>query len=597
MELARASADPSAAVDALRRGDAARAAAIFQTTLASRPEDVPALHGMGLALLQMGRTAEAVRFVIEAHLLQPDDDEILRNLSAILIRMHRLDKAIECLNTVLTRNPSCAISMGLLGGAYSLMGRHEEAHPLLERAEALRPDESRRSGLLMARAAVALWTDHRRERERLSDAIRHALDTGQPPPCEAFSSIMLGLDAPLTRALARAEAPRSVAPPPPPVVGRQRIRVGYLSPDLHNHPVGLLLAPLLEQRDRSRFEVHAYGLRTIRDPVRARIEAACEAVLQLDDLDDTSVAERIAADAPDILVDLVGFTNAGRPGVLARRPAPVQVHWLGYPGSVPGGLVDYQILHPSRLGPDGDAPYDEAIVHLPETFVACEGFEAPASIPTRAELGLPEDRFVFGFFGATYRIEPSVFDAWCQILEAVPDAVLWIQNGHAAAQDNLRREARIRGIDPARLYFASWGLLSECWHHTRCDLWLDGWHVSSGTASIVAAWTGTPLLTLAGSTPQSRTGAGVLAGAGMGELIVDTDEAYIQRAIHLARNRSELAELKAGLEQSRDRRPLFDVPRFARHLERAFETMRARAVAGLAPESFEVEALPACEPE
>lgn len=589
--------DLSPAAQALAEGRAPDALKLLERALAQDPHRVDALHAMGLALHQLGRTGEAVRFVIEAHLAVPEDEEILRNLSIILVHMHRLDKATETLRTLLDRNPSCVISMGLLGSTLTLMGRHEEAHPWLEKAEAADPgNPARRSALLLARAAMAEWDSHADDRARLEREVATALADGREPPCSAFGAVMMGLGKTTIRAIARAQAPRATprtAAPP----ARDRIRVGYLSPDLHNHPVGILLAPMLEHHDRTRFDVRAYGLRTIEDRVRARIEAACSQVFRFDDQDDATIASRIAEDAPDVLVDLVGFTNAGRPGVLARRPAPVQVHFLGYPGTIPGGIIDYHLLHSSRLGPSGRADYDEAVVCLPETFIACEGFDRPEHIPSRAELGLPEDRFVFAFFGATYRVEPRVFDAWAEILGAAPDSVLWIQNGHRTAQENLRKEAGRRGIDPARLIFGQWGLLSEKWHHTRCDLWLDGWHVSSGTASIVAAWTGTPLLTLAGDAPQSRTGAGVNAGAGLADaLVVETPEAYVTRAIELARDPDQLAALRTRLETARDAMPLFDVPRFTRHFELALVEMVERARRGVEPKGFDVPVLPPIVP-
>lgn len=578
-----------AAVQAVVAGRIEEAKGLFERGLKLEPKNPSLLHGLGVCLLQLGRPAEAVEPIIEAHLQRPDNTEILQNLCYVLVQLWRLERAIELLHRLLELEPDRVPAMNLLGSTLSLMGRHAEASPWLERAEARDPGgRERRGPLLQSRAALCRWDDREVEHAALTARLESDLEWGKKPSSPPFEAIMLGLDAGLIRRLGEAHVPKVTPLPKLRVEARQRLRIGYLSPDLHNHPVGLLMAPILEAHDRERFDVRIYGLRTIDDPVRARIERAVDAVVRLDDLPDAEVTRHIAADGLDVLVDLVGFTNAGRPGVLARRPARVQAHFLGYPGSLGARAVDYQILHASRLGPSGAADYGEALALLPETFIASEGFAEPERIPTRAELGLPEDGFVFGFFGAAYRIEPRVFDAWMGLLREVEGSVLWMQNGDAPARDNLRAEAERRGVAGDRLRFCEWGLLSQTWIHTRCDLWLDGWHVSSGTASIVAVWTGTPLLTLAGATPQSRTGAGVLTGAQLPELVAESEEDYAARALAFARDPASLTALRERMLSERCEMPLFRPEDFTRQLERAYVHMVERDREGGAPESFEL---------
>ncbi|MBX2811785.1 MAG: tetratricopeptide repeat protein [Myxococcales bacterium] len=585
---------------ALFAGRAPEAIQLFQTVVRADNNHGEALHGLGLSLLQLGRPREAVEWVAAAHLAQPNDMETLRNLGTILTRLWRLERAVECFSALVERS-NLSRDMDLLGSTLCLMGRYADGYPWLEKAEAHEPNNpTRRPSLLQARAAMFHWDRYYEDRDVLEFQLRNDAQK-YPCTCTPFTAIILNLPENTIHTLAKNQGHRATTSVPSALVHqrsssarqpKRKCRIGYLSPDFHCHPVGLLLAPILEAHDKLEFEIITYPLRTVDDHVRTRIEQAADTIRPVDDLDDQTIANYISADKIDILVDLMGFTNTSKPGVLARHPAPVQTHFLGYPGTMPRSLIDYQVLHHSRLGPGCFDDYDESLALLPETFIASEGFPSPSYIPSRRELGLPEDQFIFGFFGAAYRIDPAVFDAWITIVNAVPDSILWIQNGHKAAQQKILYEAQQRGLDPQRIFFCDWGLLSEQWHHTHADLWLDGWHVSSGTACIIAVWTGTPLLSLAGNSPQSRTGAAVLSGARLHELICDNKESYIQRAIFLGQHPKELRSIREKMQTQRAGMPLFKVERFTRHLESAFHTMMQAQNGHQPPTSFSVLPLP-----
>lgn len=566
----------SAGAQALREGALLDAASAFESVLRVDPECAPAHHGLGLVLARAGHTEAAAKHVGAAHLAAPDDLEIHRNLGLLLVQAHRLDRGVERLRAYLALRPDDPVARRHLVRALIRMSRHEEAADLLDGLELNNADDL--ADAWEAWAGVCAWSTG--IEDRLRQMTREALALGKPAPLTPFRAVMIGARPETIRDLARSMSPaprsraRSRRSPGP-------LRIGYLSGDLHDHPVGLLLAPILEAH-ASELDVRAFALQDANDSVRARIERAVP-VLSLP-TDDESAIECLAAAELDVLVDLAGPTGSARPQLLAARTAHAQAHLLGFPGSVP--LVDYQLLHRSRLGPGGEADYDEAIVLLPETFVAAEGF-AELEAPSRAELGLPDDVFVFGFFGAPYRITPELYDGWMLLLRSLPSTVLWIQASSDRQRLNLRAEAERRGVDPARILFAEAGKLSALGHHSRCDLWLDGWRVSSGTASIIAVWSGTPLLTLAGAHPAGRTGVGVLSAAGLDALVAPTKEAYLQTAMTLAESPRRLAEIRGKLRGARQS-PLFDVPRFTRHLERAYAEMSRRAESGLAPASFEV---------
>lgn len=574
--------DREAARTALHQGRWDHAETRYRAWLDEEPGSREALHGLGLVLAQRGRTREAAEHLGAAHLQQPDDLELLRNLGIVLGRSLRFERATECLTRVLDGQPEDAVAARHLVRAHVAMGKYVEALEVIERF----PGVNFGTFGLEARAAVCDWRTRDSDLATLEAEVRSCLSAGRPSPCSPFGAITLGLSPELVPHLARAAAP---APRTRSARGPRRsgpFRVGYLSPDLHDHPIGLLLAPILEAHDRDRFDVRTYALVDADDPVRSRIARAAP-LISLGERDDACIFGRLLQDQLDLLVDLAGFTSAARFHVLAARPARAQAHWLGYPGTLPRALVDWQITHASRLGPSGADEYDEALALLPETFVASEGFPALAEPPRRAEHGLPEGAFVYGFFGAGYRITPELFDGWMLVLRSNPESLMWIQ-ATGIQQDHLRREARARGVDPARLRFAPRGRLSAAGYHTLVDLWLDGWHVASGTASIVAAWSGTPLLTLAGDAPPMRTGAAVLEGARVPELVAESEEVYLRRAIAWGADPESLVPIRTRLLEAKRRSTLFDVPRFTRHLERAFEEMITRTARGETPSTFSV---------
>lgn len=558
------------ALEGIGRGGDAAAVPVLRQLLALEPGHVTGAHGLGLALLHVGQAQEAETWLARALKARPEDPDIAFAWAFLHYLTDRPGRAADLLRTLLTRHPEYRRARAVLGDALRLAGHKEEALAALE-ALGEAPDIDALGTLLALRAEVCAWESFDADQARLVAGLEAQLNAGRAPSLQPFGAIKLGLPSTLVRRIAESRVIPAAATPPSPRKGP--LRVGYLSADLYDHPVGILLAPILEAHGPD-LEVRAYATRQIDDAVRGRIEAAVP-VVGLEGLDDSAAATRIAADGLDLLVDTIGFTNSARTGLLARRPAARTVHWLGYPGSMPRRLVDAQITSRPRLGPAGAGDYDERLILLPETFIASEGFGAGPLVPSREALGLPPDSFVFGFFGSPYRLEPKVWAAWGQILDAVPEAVLWIQLDAKATRDRLRAALAHLGIDPKRLYFAAEGPLSRLWHHTRADLWLDAWRLSSGTASIVAMWTGTPLLTLAGSTPPARTGIGVLAAAGAEALVAETPAAYIERAIGLARDPEALRGLRASLIASRARSPLFDVPRFTRHLEDAFRAVRA----------------------
>jgi predicted O-linked N-acetylglucosamine transferase (SPINDLY family) len=368
-----------------------------------------------------------------------------------------------------------------------------------------------------------------------------------------------------------------------------RLKIGYASADFHDHATAHLMAGLFAAHDRSRFEIRLYSYgRADASEWRQRLVAGSDAFVDIAGLGLCEAASRVRDDGVDVLVDLKGFTRDGRPELFALRPAPVQVNYLGYPGTMGAPWYDAFVTDAVCSPPGSEAQFAERLVYLPGSYQVNDRDQAIAeTAPSRAECGLPESAFVYCCFNQTYKIEPAVFDVWMRILERVPGSVLWLFRSHAEAEANLRREAERRGVDPYRLVFA--GKLPKAEHlarHRHADLFLDTLRVNAHTTASDALWAGVPVLTCPGEAFQSRVAASLLHAVGLAELAVPDLAAYEETAIRLGQGGSggegggELAEVKARLAANRLSCALFDTERTARNLERAYDALWAARAGG-----------------
>jgi len=369
------------------------------------------------------------------------------------------------------------------------------------------------------------------------------------------------------------------------------VTLGYLSADFRIHPVAQLIVETFEKHDRARFAVHGYSYgRDDGTPFRRRLAEAFDRFVDLRDASFAEAARHIAADDVDILIDLTGYTRHARTPILAFRPAPVQVNYLGYPGTMGTALVDYIVVD-SFVVPFGQQSFfTERLVHLPECYQPNDRKrELAPRAPSRAEYGLPEKGFVFCSFNAGYKISPDVFDVWMDLLKAVPGSILWLLEDNRFAPDNLRREAEARGVAAGRLVFAPrLPLADHLARHGAADLFLDTFPVNAHTTASEALWAGCPLLTIAGETFVSRVAGSLLRTAGLPELVTTCLDDYRATALKLATNPGLLADLRARLAANRNTSPLFDAERSARSLENAYATMWEIHVSGEKPRAFAV---------
>ncbi len=367
--------------------------------------------------------------------------------------------------------------------------------------------------------------------------------------------------------------------------GGRRLRVGYLSCDFHQHATTILMAEMLERHDREHFEVTLYSHgKDDRTAMRRRIETACEHFVDLCDQSDRDIAERIHADGCDLLIDLKGYTRGNRVGVFAWKPAPVSATFLGFPGSTGADYIDY-LIGDAVVTPLAHQPYySEQLAQMPVCYQPNDRQRALPPPPPRADEGLPEDALVLAGFNQPYKISSQVFDVWCVLLDALPQAVLWLLEWNEQSRLNLTREAALRGIDPARIIWAARKKPSQ--HMARmqlADVFLDTWPCNAHTTASDALWAGVPVVTFAGRTFASRVAASLVHAVGQSELACDDIEHYARTVVELAHDPDRLARLRAQLAQARDQSPLFDSLRYTRDFEALLLRMMQRHVDGLVP--------------
>lgn len=580
-------------------GQATEAEALLRRLLEVEPRDGEALFHLGEILFQRSSFAEATPVLRRALALQPENALVHLYLGVALVRQFQANEAEACLLKALALEPGAVDAHLCLGDLYSLTGARERALASYRAAANVDPaNPAVLSALLYESLQLCDWSQF----EDLERRLRQSLDTPPHVPIVPFPLLAIRTtpQEQLRHARRYSDAVARAAAAERARLGfgfasraGGRIRVGYLSSDLHAHATAYLAAELFELHDRRRFEVFAYSYGPDdASPMRARLKRAFDRFVEIGPMSESDAARAIHADGVDILVDLKGHTLYARCGILALRPAPVQVSYLGYPGSMGAEFVDY-LVGDRFVTPAGcEADFSEKLVRLPGSYQVNDRKRVVAPTPPRTELGLPESGFVFCCFNQTYKILPDLFDAWLALLEQVPGSVLWLLDGSPGTANNLRAHARKRGVEPRRLVFAPrWPLERHLGRLAAADLFVDTFPCNAHTTASDALWAGLPVLTLAGETFASRVAGSLLAAAGLPELVTRSMDEYRAVALRLARNPAELGALRERLgAQRRAEGGLFDAPRFVQRLEAAYAAMWQNHLEGRAPRSFEIPA-------
>lgn len=551
-------------------------------------------YNLGLALLQLRQPLPALA-VLDALLARhPDDAQVHLQRGNALLDLRRFPEARAAYRRSLDLDPRQADGWHNLGVVGQELREPDTAAEAFAQSLRLDPGQPLLPGkLLHARMQACDWRDHDVLLAQVEAGLRDRRATIEPfafqgvASDEALQAICAELAAQAHALAGSVALPARTRPSERPA----RLHVGYVCGELRQQATAFLTAQLFESHDRARFECIALDNGwDDGSPMRRRVEAAFDAIVPIAHLSDADAAQCIADSDLDLLIDLNGAFGAHRQGVLARRPAPVQVSYLGYPGTLGAPYLDYLIADGAVLPADHDLHYDETIVRLPHAYQPNDTTRVvPTAAPTRAEVGLPADRFVFCCFNQAFKITPRIFEIWMSVLSAVPDSVLWLLDTNPTARENLKAAAVARGIASDRLIFAPWAAHGDHLARQSCaDLFLDTLPYNAHTTASDALWAGLPLVTRAGRGFAARVGASLLHAVGLPELVTADDAGYEALALALARDPARLAAIRARLAENRRSAPLFDTAGFTRAIEAAYETACARYLDGHAPADFTI---------
>jgi predicted O-linked N-acetylglucosamine transferase (SPINDLY family) len=553
----------------LSRGENGAAAALFDAVLADRPGMFEALLNRGVVHQLAGESRLAQDCFDAAAKARPDAPEPHWRLSELHRFANRLDLAIAA-------------------GAKAVALAPDNAHALAH--------------LVYARMRACDWAGLEDQLAQLRAAVEARLDRGLTSPLRPFVAMAAYDDAGFNLRVAQSES-RRIAGRMQPIrdalgASEQRrhsgpIRVGYLSAGFRDHPTAHLTRRLYKLHDRARFTV--VGLALGADDgshYRRDIATDCDRFIDLVGLDAGAAAQRVREAGIDILVDLHGYLQDNRIGLLAARPAPVQVNYLGFPGTTGADFHDYIICDRTIVPRGEERHYAETPVFMPHCYQVNDPAQDQAiHRPSRADAGLAEGAVVFASFNVNYKIDPVMFGAWSTILNRVPGSVLWLLKSSDLAARNLQREAEDRGVDGGRIVFAD--LAPKAAHMARlplADLGLDTRICNGHTTTTDMLCAGVPVVTLRGRHFASRVASSLLINDGLEDLVTTTLDAYVERAVTLANDRGALAAVRARVTANRKSHPLFNVEAYVRDLEAAYEAMWRRHCAGLPRQPIEVAA-------
>jgi predicted O-linked N-acetylglucosamine transferase (SPINDLY family) len=560
----------------------------YDKALSLKPNLGDAMVGRGNVLADLQRYDEAFAAYDSASSLDSALENAWLGRANSLYDQARLQESVSTYDKALALKPDLEAAWLGRGNALYDLRRFDEAFAAYDKAFVLNPDlPSVEGARLNAKMMLCDW-------RRLDDECRHVVESvrGNRPCTAPFAFLAVPSSHEdqfqCAKTWVAGRYPKSDNAHWSGKSHRHgKIRIGYVSSDLCEHATSYLMAGVFEHHDRSRFETAAFSVGPDdRSELRKRLERSFDGFHDVRSFTDDQIASEIATAEIDILVDLNGFTRNSRTAIFARRPAPIQASYLGYPGTMGAEFIDYIVGDPTTIPDAQRNAYSEKIIHLPHSYQANDDARLISEKTfTRTECGLPQQGFVFCCFNNSYKIMPSTFDIWMRLLARVDGSVLWLFQDNETASNNLRRAAAARGVNPDRLIFATRLPMSEhLARHRVADLFLDTLPYNAHTTASDALWAGLPVLTRVGETFAGRVAASLLKAIGLPDLIAQTADEYERQAFGLATQPDRLADIRARLEANRRTTPLFDTRQFTRHIERAYEIVQERQQSGLAPE-------------
>jgi predicted O-linked N-acetylglucosamine transferase (SPINDLY family) len=568
-------------------GRLAEALASCDAAIALKADQAPLHLFRGDVLRALDRPEPALASYDRAISINPDDAEAHCNRGAVLLLLEKVE-AIASFDRAIAIRSDYARAYFYRGYSRHKLSQFDLATADYKVVAGLAPDYDLLPGTRLETCLqVCDWSDFDSLVRQVTAGIENGKRVAHPFIFTALTD-SARLQQKAARAWVNHACPANDSLGPIPFhQHRRKPKIGYFSADFREHPLGRLLAELIEIHDRSRFEIigFSFGPRTD-DPLQLRFMRAFDRFIDVREKSSLEIASLARSLEIDIAVDLTGHTLGNRTKVFALRAAPVQLNYLGYLGTMGADYIDYIVADSTVVTPETESYYSEKIIYLPDTHQVNDRQRVIADeVFSRDELDLPATGFVFCCFNTSYKLLPATFAGWMRILRAVPGSVLLLYARNETTEINLRAHAAEHGIDPRRLIFGARLALPEYLSRYRtADLFLDTFPYTAGTTASDALWAGLPVLTLAGESFVSRTAASLLRAIGAPELVTAAQQQYERLAIELALNPQRLAEIRRKIQNNRDTSPLFDTPRFARNLEAAYMAVHQRHQAGLPPD-------------
>lgn len=568
----------SLAVVLMERFGAERALPVVERGVQVASGFAPIWYAAGAVQQRLGLRDAAIRSYDKALELKPDYVEALINSGTLLREQLDHHAAIDRFNRALALKPDHLNAMSNLAIMLTEFKRSQEAVAMFERLLAIKPDfEYGVGSICYERMHACDWSHFDSDVGKILDGI-----AAGKPVAKSLGVMSITDDAAVHHRCAEIFAAHRYTPRHAPLWTGQRyrhdrIRIAYVSPDLREHPVGHLMAGIFERHDRTRFETIAISIgANDGSRLRQRMVDCFDHFVDAKLMESRAIAELMRSMEVDIAIDLAGFTADSRSEVFGMRPAPVQVNYLGYPGTMGTSYMDYIVADRHVIPPDHARHYNEKVVYLPDAYLpAASGLQVAERTPTRAECGLPDEGVVFCSFNHDYKIAPHVFAVWMNLLREVPGSVLWLMSRSPLSQQNLRKEAAARGVEPDRLVFAQRvpRVEDHLARYRQADLFLDTHPYNAHTTCADALMVGLPVVTCMGGAFPSRVAGSLLHAAGVPELVTSSLADYEALALQLARDPVRLAAIHARLAATRTSTALCDADGFTRNLEAIYTSM------------------------
>jgi len=546
---------------------------IFKKAISLQPDYAEAYNNLGAVLKDLGKLNEAILMIRKAMSLKPNYVDAFNNLGAVQRDQGKLNEAIESFKKAISLQPDYVDAYNNLGAVLSELGRLDESVKACEKAIFLKPNyELARASKLYQQAQMCSWEDIKNESKWIAQlgigkqAIRpfYVLSLEDDPDRQQKRAINYYkskfLQKPILRNFHK--------------IKHKTIRVGYFSSDFKEHPVSYLLAGIIEKHNRDQFKIYGYSIiKTNKDSISQRLINAFDEFRDVSQINDKDVALLARKDEIDIAIDLNGYTKNSRTGIFSYRAAPIQINYLGYPGTLGASCIDYILADPLVIPPKSRNYYSEKIIYMPHSYQPNDNTRIISQKKiTRLDMGLPENNFVFCCFNNSYKITSEEFDIWMRIMKNAKDSVLWLFKSNKWAENNLKKEAEKRDVSPSRIIFAE-NLPQEehLGRHKLADLFIDTFNYNAHTTTSDALWAGLPVVTKMGNSFAARVAGSLLHAIECPELVTYTKEKYEALIIELANNPIKLLKIREKLANNRLSKPLFNTELYTVNFEKVLK--------------------------